>query len=466
MSRILVTQETVTPDTPSTSRNVLFFDSSNILKSKDSTGTVVQYTAFASLTGTGFLVQTGSSTAVTRSITGGTGITVSPSDGVTANPVISLNNTAVTPGSYGAASAVPIITIDAQGRITAASTASIAISSANIGDFNEAAQDAVGNILTDSSSIDFTYNDGGNTITAVVLPGGVDHNSLLNYVANRHIDHSAVSISAGTGLSGGGDITVSRTLSIASTGTPGTYRSVTTNAQGQVTAGTNPTTLAGYGITDAQPLDAELTAIAALTGNGLIAKTGAGTVSVRTVTGGTGITVTDGDGVTANPVVTLNNTAVTPGTYGSANLIPVITIDAQGRITNAVTSGIDLTNQEASATASTTTTSGTDVLMNSMSLSLTAGKYLLMFSGTIASNTNDANIFVSLYGNSTQIAHTQRQASPQFAVGLSSPSIDFPIATQGFFQVSGTMTVEVRWRRSAGTATMLQRTFNAVRISQ
>lgn len=34
-------------------------------------------------------------------------------------------------------------------------------------------------------------------------------------------------------------------------GTAGTYRSVTVNAQGHVTAGTNPTTLSGYGITDA-----------------------------------------------------------------------------------------------------------------------------------------------------------------------------------------------------------------------
>lgn len=31
----------------------------------------------------------------------------------------------------------------------------------------------------------------------------------------------------------------------------GTYRSVTVNAQGHVTGGSNPTTLAGYGITDA-----------------------------------------------------------------------------------------------------------------------------------------------------------------------------------------------------------------------
>lgn len=37
--------------------------------------------------------------------------------------------------------------------------------------------------------------------------------------------------------------------------TAGTYKSVTVNAQGHVTAGSNPTTLAGYGITDAAPLN-------------------------------------------------------------------------------------------------------------------------------------------------------------------------------------------------------------------
>ena len=44
-----------------------------------------------------------------------------------------------------------------------------------------------------------------------------------------------------------------RTLSHANSGiTAGTYRSVTVNATGHVTAGTNPTTLSGYGITDAK----------------------------------------------------------------------------------------------------------------------------------------------------------------------------------------------------------------------
>jgi len=41
-----------------------------------------------------------------------------------------------------------------------------------------------------------------------------DHNALVNYSVNRHIDHSVVSIVASTGLSGGGDITTSRSLAL------------------------------------------------------------------------------------------------------------------------------------------------------------------------------------------------------------------------------------------------------------
>ena len=40
------------------------------------------------------------------------------------------------------------------------------------------------------------------------------HDNLSGFVANEHIDHSGVSINTGTGLSGGGDITSTRTLSV------------------------------------------------------------------------------------------------------------------------------------------------------------------------------------------------------------------------------------------------------------
>lgn len=58
---------------------------------------------------------------------------------------------------------------------------------------------------------------------------------------------------------------------------------------------------AGY-----QPLDADLTALAALASSGLVARTGAGTVAARTLTGTANeVTVTNGDGVSGAPTISL-----------------------------------------------------------------------------------------------------------------------------------------------------------------
>lgn len=178
------------------------------------------------------------------SITAGTGL--SGGGDISATRTLNLADTAVTPGSYGSATQVPAVTVDAQGRVTAAANTAIAVPSTAITDFTEAAQDAVGATLTDTASVDLTYNDAGGAISADVIPSGVDHNSLANFVANKHIDHTAVSITAGTGLSGGGDISASRTLSIGNTGvSAATYGSgkstpvIALNAQGQATSASN-----------------------------------------------------------------------------------------------------------------------------------------------------------------------------------------------------------------------------------
>jgi hypothetical protein len=129
-------------------------------------------------------------------------------------------------------------------RLATKSTSDLAEGS-NLYFTDERAQDAVAAALVDSSSIDFSYDDTANEITAVVLPAGVDHDQLQNFVANEHIDHSAVEILAGAGLSGGGDITATRTISMPDVGTAGTYGSAsevpvfTTDAQGRVSAVTN-----------------------------------------------------------------------------------------------------------------------------------------------------------------------------------------------------------------------------------
>jgi phage-related tail fiber protein len=81
-------------------------------------------------------------------------------------------------------------------------------------------------------------------------------------------------------------------IDLATSGvTAGTYRSVTTDTYGRITAGTNPTTLSGYGITDA---------------------------ATSTHTHGN-ITNAGAIGTTANlPVITTTSGVLTTGTFGSA----------------------------------------------------------------------------------------------------------------------------------------------------
>lgn len=69
-------------------------------------------------------------------------------------------------------------------------------------------------VLADTFAFYDVSGSDTNKATLTVLNGILDHNALLNYSADRHVAHSTVSIVAGTGLSGGGDITTSRTLSL------------------------------------------------------------------------------------------------------------------------------------------------------------------------------------------------------------------------------------------------------------
>jgi|TARA_Y100000015_G_scaffold37807_1_gene40068 hypothetical protein len=61
---------------------------------------------------------------IAAALAGGTGIGVTYNDPVD-TITVALSDTAVTPAQYGSSSAIPIITVDQQGRITAASTTNI-----------------------------------------------------------------------------------------------------------------------------------------------------------------------------------------------------------------------------------------------------------------------------------------------------------------------------------------------------
>lgn len=100
----------------------------------------------------------------TLTISGGTALTSSVTDNTI---TINLDNTAVTPGSYGSATAVSTFTVDAQGRLTAAGTTNIAIPSTQVTDFTEAVQDVVGAFVvgTSGQGITVTYDDVANSLT-------------------------------------------------------------------------------------------------------------------------------------------------------------------------------------------------------------------------------------------------------------------------------------------------------------
>lgn len=121
-------------------------------------------------------------------------------------------------------------------------------------------------------------------------------------------------------------------IDLATTGvSAGTYKSVTVDTYGRITAGTNPTTLSGYGITDAQPLDATLTALAGVTtaANKLIYATGVDAFATTDLSSYGRSLIDDADAAAARTTLGLgtmatqaaNNVAITGGS------IDGITID-------------------------------------------------------------------------------------------------------------------------------------------
>ena len=129
-------------------------------------------------------------------------------------------------------------------------------------------------------------------------------------------------IDTGTGLTGG-PITTSGTISLANTTvSAGSYGnnvsavSITVDAQGRITNIANV------------PIQFD--------GNG----------TVTQIDTGTGLT---GGPITTTGTVALANTAVTAGTYGNAAAVATITVDAQGRLTNAANTSISIAPSQINA---------------------------------------------------------------------------------------------------------------------
>lgn len=280
---------------------------------------------FFLLSTTGLTALTGGGNVASRSLVGpGKGFTISNADGVAGNPTFALTGGLLALEDLTGPGVVCSTGTDTFAPRTLTGTAN----QIDITNPQGAGGDPTFSIASDPrlpGTAGF-LPPGGTTAQRPLSPpvGYTRRNTTLNVLETwdgaqwvSQATGGVTSVATGTGLAGG-PITSTGTISMADTGvTAGTYGDTATvpvltlNAQGQVTDATT----------------------AAITPASI-----GGVPTSRTISAGTGLS--GGGDLSADRTFALADTAVTPGSYGSASQVGTFTVDQQGRLTAAGTATI------------------------------------------------------------------------------------------------------------------------------
>ena len=298
--------------------------------------------------GTNQTITTGTDTLT---ISGGTGL--SSVAGTTDTVTINLDNTAVTAGSYGSASAIPTFTVDAQGRLTAAGTASISTSFTVDAD----------------SGADLTIS-GGDTFR-IIGGTGLTSTASATDTLTLDLDNTAVTGGSYGSASSVGTFTVdaqgrltaaaSTTIEIAlGTNTSGNYVATITGGTGV----TSSAATTGEGTTHSLSIGQDVATSASVTFAGLTLNSGSMVFE--------GTTANDFETTLAVTDPTADRTITLPDATGTVALVADVAALSGATFTGAV-SGTSLTlSGDLTVNGTTTTINSTEITIDDKNLVLGA----------------------------------------------------------------------------------------------